>query len=484
VTSSSGDSARLRVGDRAGAYLIDREIARGGQGVVYAGRHEASGRRVAIKILLDRDPNQATRFRREAQALLHLRHPNLLEVIEVGEWGGRPFLVTELIEGATLKDIVVRGGVPPAERVVELLTPVAAALETCHREGILHRDVKPANVLVDTASGRIVLVDFGLVRRAVNSGGSLDLTGGGLSSTGEMVGTPSYMAPEQLDNDDSMGPTVDVYGLGSTLFYLLTGEPPYDGSSIYNVATKLLKDPPPDPRSSREGVPAPLAELCLRCLAKEPEQRPGSALAFAEALRGALASSPKGAASVLGPLLAGVGVVALLLLVGAFLWLRGTPVDLVFEGDAEEVWVNEVSWGKVTAGSALSLELEPGRSYEVRVVREGAEAITSFEVTGPDREEHRIVLRTDIPVERHEAAVLTVRTRSGEPARDASGQELVDLQAPESLPLLLGRYTVTARANAGRSKTVRLPGGGLANRDQEFAGGTRHVRGPGRRPGS
>jgi serine/threonine protein kinase len=271
-----------------GPYEVLEELSSGAQGRVVRARHRELGKEVALKILLDPDERARKRFSREIRALAQLRHPHLPQALDVGEEGGFPFIAIELIRGADLHERVKAGGLPPFAWSAGVLETVARTLDYCHGEGALHRDVKPANVVIEEGSQRPVLVDFGLVRvdpDAPMTAASLST----LSLTGEMLGTPAYMSPEQA-GDVALGkasPRSDVYGLGASLYFMLTGSDPYTGG-VASVVYQVLEAAPPDPRAVNPKVPAPLAEVCLRAMAKAPAQRFASAAAFADALSAAV----------------------------------------------------------------------------------------------------------------------------------------------------------------------------------------------------
>lgn len=276
------------LGEKIGAYVLEEVLASGGQGTVYRGRHPSLGTLAAVKILHAPDPSTLARFHREAQTLAILRHPGLVRVADLGRSeAGFDYLVMDYVEGQTLLERVRRGGPLGPREAVEVLTPVAEALLHCHQLGILHRDVKPENILLSPAGP--LLVDFGLVRRDPSGGAPAgEAEAQRLTQTGEILGTPSYMAPEQADGSKAkISSTCDVYGLGATLYFTLTGLPPFAGGSLFSTLNKVLNEPPPDPRASAP-VPDPLAALCLRALAKEPGDRPSSE-EFAAGLRSALA---------------------------------------------------------------------------------------------------------------------------------------------------------------------------------------------------
>ena len=281
-----------------GVYRLERELGRGGQGAVHAARHLELGTLVALKLLEVQGPQELQRFRQEAQVLARLSHPHLPRVTDLGQAGRTAYLAMELIEGEELKTLVRRRGrLTPAE-AARLLAPVARAVAYCHAQGVLHRDLKPHNVVLERATGRPVLIDFGLLKRDAQRFGAQQSVDElvRLSQTGELKGTPGYMAPEQAMGEP-VGPPADVYALGATLHFLLTGQAPIEGQGLYELLSRTLQDPPSDPRRLAAGIPAALAELCLAAQARDPAARP-SAAAFAERLEQASARparSPAGA---------------------------------------------------------------------------------------------------------------------------------------------------------------------------------------------
>jgi tetratricopeptide (TPR) repeat protein len=259
-------------------------------GQVYA--VERDGWQFALKVLSDlagADEEDLARFRREAEALAALDHPGIVQLIEAGQHQGVPFLVQELIQGKALSERLGEGPLP-VEEAVAILRELARAVEHAHANGVIHRDIKPANVLL-TEWGVPKLTDFGLARlRAAQR----------LTRTGDILGTPAFMAPEQAKATRPAGPSADVYGLGATLYTCLTGRPPFQGSGIPDVLLQVLEQPPKPPSRLRPEVPQALEALCLRCLAKAPEDRPASAGALGEALD-ALARDARGRAKPTGP---------------------------------------------------------------------------------------------------------------------------------------------------------------------------------------
>jgi serine/threonine-protein kinase len=261
---------------RFGDYELLGEIARGGMGVVFRARQVGLNREVALKMLLSgplATGAERRRFRAEAEAAARLRHPNVVPVYEVGEHGGRPFYSMKLVEGGSLAGALGRfAGDPRA--AARLVAQVARAVQDAHGCGLVHRDLKPANILLDP-DGTPHVSDFGLAR-AVEGGP-------GLTQAGAVVGTPAYMAPEQASGS-AVSERTDVYGLGAVLYALLTGRAPFAGGSAQEVVLQVLEREPSPPGRLRAGVPRDLERICLKCLAKRPEERYAGAEALAEDL--------------------------------------------------------------------------------------------------------------------------------------------------------------------------------------------------------
>lgn len=275
--------AVLTPGQRLGSYSIERLLGRGGMAEVYCAVHVTLEREVAIKVLaptLNADPTFPLRFQREARAVARLNHPHIITVYDFGEQGDLAYLVMELASRGTLRERA-RSFRTLAE-AVEALAPVADALDYAHGRGIIHRDVKPINVLI-TDQERPLLADFGLARIALES---LDLT-----STGISFGSPHYMAPEQA-LASTVDHRADIYALGIVAFELIGGRLPYVGTTPYAVIQQHLAAPPPSIATVLEGAPARLDAALRRALAKKPEDRYASAAAFLSDLRAAVADAP------------------------------------------------------------------------------------------------------------------------------------------------------------------------------------------------
>ena len=254
------------------------EIGRGGQGVVYRARQKSLNRTVALKVIgLGHWATDAhlKRFRREAEAAASLDHSGIVPIYEVGERDGSCYFSMKLVEGGQL-DEVAKHEPMSIRRAVELIAKVARTVQYAHEHSILHRDIKPGNILLD-GKGEPHLTDFGLAR--------LVETESTVTRTLEVLGTPSYMAPEQaVGNNDAVSSVTDVYGLGAVLYQLLTGHPPFAGGTTYETIKLLLDTEPRQPRLWNSKIDRDLSTICLKCLEKDPKRRYPSALALAEDL--------------------------------------------------------------------------------------------------------------------------------------------------------------------------------------------------------
>jgi len=262
----------------AGRYELEELVDHGGMSSVYRGRDRLLERNVALKILhphfID-DPEYVERFRREARAVAQLSHPHIVTVIDRGSADGHQFIVFEYVEGENLKQLVERAGPLGVERATELGIEIADALAFAHAAGLVHRDVKPQNILID-AAGSAKVTDFGIAR-------SLDVDRG-VTQTGTVLGTSNYLSPEQAAGEQ-VTPASDIYSLGVVLYELLTGEVPFRGDNLVVVAMKHVTEHPPSLLEQRPGVPPRLARAVERALEKDPAQRFASMDAFANELR-------------------------------------------------------------------------------------------------------------------------------------------------------------------------------------------------------
>jgi len=289
-TLPTQDGLDIRIGPardcwpEVAGYELLAELGRGGMGVVYKARQTRLGRIVALKMLLagaHAGPQELGRFRREAEAVARLQHPHIVQIFEVGEQQGCPYLVLEYVEGGNLAE-KLKDGPLPDRAAAELVALLASAVHAAHQGGIVHRDLKPANVLLTTNSTPKI-TDFGLAKRL--DGASAQ------TLSGALLGTPNYMAPEQAEGSH-VGPAADVYGLGAILYYLLTGGPPFLAESPLDILLLVRATEPIRPSVRQPRVARDLETICLRCLEKAPSRRYKTAAALADDLGRFLAGEP------------------------------------------------------------------------------------------------------------------------------------------------------------------------------------------------
>lgn len=276
---------------RLGDFEVMEEIGRGGMGVVYKARQLRLDRVVALKMILRGDlasTRDLARFRQEAEAAAGIEHPNIVPIYDMGEIDGRPYFSMQFIEGTTLSKRLAAGPLAPRE-AAEILLSVARAIAEAHRQGVLHRDLKPANILIDT-QGQPHVTDFGLAKRTQ---GLSPLTDSGL-----LVGTPSYMAPEQAlgergetsrspvaqGHGPRVGPAADVYSLGAILYEMLAGRPPFQAASAFDTVMMLLEHEPPPARMFNRKADPDLERIAMKCLQKQPALRYPTAKELADDL--------------------------------------------------------------------------------------------------------------------------------------------------------------------------------------------------------
>src|SRR5262245_31330963 len=273
------DGPRLVAGETWGSYRVGRLLGRGGMGEVYEAEHLDSGRRVALKALRDRfaHPEERARFLREGQLAASVSHPHTVYIFGSEEIGGTPIISMELLAGGTLKDrVALSGPLDPADAVAAVLD-IIGGLDAAQAAGILHRDIKPSNCFTDL-DGTVKVGDFGLsistLARDVRH--ELDTEG--------FQGTPQFAAPEQL-RGEPLDVRADIYAVGATMYWLLTGKPPFEAGDLQTLVTKVTTEAPVSPRRLRPAIPAGLAAVIVRCLAKSAADRPASYAELADALR-------------------------------------------------------------------------------------------------------------------------------------------------------------------------------------------------------
>jgi eukaryotic-like serine/threonine-protein kinase len=292
-TRPQGDSTAPHVADRNSppptiqvpGYEILGILGRGGMGIVYQARHLQLKRLVALKMIRageQADEVELARFRVEAEAVARLQHPNIVQIYEVAEHQGQPFCSLEFVAGGTLATRLA-GTPQPPRQAAEWARTLAWAMDAAHERGIVHRDLKPHNVLL-TEDGSLKITDFGLAKR-------LDADDG-QTRTGAVMGTPAYMAPEQAAGQKEVGPQADVYALGVILYEMLTGRPPFKGSTMLETLEQVRAWEPGLPRLLRPKLSRDLETICLKCLHKDPRKRYGSAAGLAEDLERWLSGKP------------------------------------------------------------------------------------------------------------------------------------------------------------------------------------------------
>jgi serine/threonine protein kinase len=283
---AGGESAGadLRAGDRVGRYRIEARLGDGAAGVVFRAVRDPDGLVVALKVLrteLSQDEVYRRRFVHEARAASEVEHRHLVRVLEAGEADGRAFLAVEYVDGPTLAERLDGESGLPGDEILRLAAELGAGLDALHGAGLVHRDVKPSNIMLARDRGAM-LGDFGLAK-------GRDYTV--LTAPGAVVGTLDYLAPEIIRGAEA-GPPSDIYALGCVIFECMAGVPPFAGRSVLKVGLAHLRDDPPDPGADRADLPPMLGWAVLRALVKDPNRRPPTATAFAHMLH--MAANPEG----------------------------------------------------------------------------------------------------------------------------------------------------------------------------------------------
>ncbi|GEM_PF-1293783 len=281
-------SAAKSAGKTFGKFLLQEKLGHGGMGIVYKAHQTDLRRDVALKVLLNEecaDETTILRFEREARSAARLRHPNIVPIHEIGETDGRHWFTMDYIDGEDLEDWAAREK-PGPRRTFEIVHEAAQAIAYAHDQGVVHRDLKPANILIERSTGRVLVTDFGLAK-------DLKVNHTKLTASGEVMGTPSYMAPEQLSGTAT--PLSDVYALGAILYDLLTGRPPHDGATPADTVLSLAHQDPPAPRSLNPNLHRDAETICLKALERDPRRRYATTAALVEDCRRFLSGEPIGA---------------------------------------------------------------------------------------------------------------------------------------------------------------------------------------------
>jgi eukaryotic-like serine/threonine-protein kinase len=305
----SADPVSLAAGEKVGPYEVIREIGRGGMASVYLTRGERHERRLALKVL---HPGLAAlfgqeRFKREIRMAARLHHPHILPLHDSGESGGRLWYTMPYVDGESLRERLRREGRLSVAEAVRIAREVADALDYAHRQGVIHRDVKPENLLL-TRDGEVLVADFGIGRIFDASAPEATIT-----RTGMLIGTPAYMSPEQALGATGLNGRTDVYSLGCVLYEMLAGEPPFPAPTTQRAIAAHVSDPVPAVRRLRPEVPPALEAALRRALAKTAAERFDTARRFGDALPGAGSGS-------LRPVRTGAIVLAALLALGGVAW--------------------------------------------------------------------------------------------------------------------------------------------------------------------
>ena len=270
-------------------------------GEVYRATDTKLGRDVALKVLpaeMAQDPERLARFRREANAVAELNHPNIVTIYSVEEADDIHFLTMELVEGQSLDQLIPAGGLP-VEQIVEIAGALADALAAAHEKGIVHRDLKPANVMV-TNEGRVKVLDFGLAKDVAAPTGDATITSASHTQAGMVMGTPAYMSPEQISGR-TLDHRTDIFSLGVVLHEMATGKQPFEGTSSAELISAILRDTPPSVCDIRADLPVDLARIIRRCLEKDPRHRLQTARDVANEFRDLARQTPQKVAPVLPP---------------------------------------------------------------------------------------------------------------------------------------------------------------------------------------
>ena len=362
-TGGEADPLRDRLQAALGAgFELGSRLGEGGFGVVYRARDVRLRRDVAVKLLrreLVTAPGFVERFEREAQALAALRHPNIVPVYSIGDQDDLIFLVMPFVSGVTLTEYLREHGRLTLEEAQDILRAVGGALSAAHAVGLVHRDIKPDNIMLEGGQRLPLLMDFGIAKTGQTGAGP---SGPGLTATGMVMGTPYYMSPEQATADPAVDARSDIYSLGVLAYQLFTGQLPFTGDSIYAVLSQHLTTPVPEARTLRPEIPARISAAVHRAMAKKPTERFQRVEEFLEALEGRGRAPRRRVAPGTRTLLAAANLI-LLLALGAVVWSKGsvrvTRAPVHADLRAEGVWLRTGSkvapWQSALTLSSLGL---------------------------------------------------------------------------------------------------------------------------------
>ncbi|MDF1662202.1 MAG: serine/threonine-protein kinase [Planctomycetota bacterium] len=437
-------------------YSILGEIGRGGMGCVYKALDTRLDRIVALKVTLGHaNFLDVRRFEREAKVLASLCHPNIIQVLDFGSFpDGRQFIVMPYIEGETL-DRWMKSQQDEVDASVRVILTLSRALSYVHSKDVIHRDLKPQNIMMCQVTGEPILLDFGLVRP---DGVSVEK----LTASGVVLGTYSYMAPEQA-NGTKVDARADIYGLAAILYHCFCGRPPViDESGHYVMMKKIFEELPPSPMMINPDLPKSLNDFCLRSLAKSPSQRPQDADEFARELE--LAWSTKEVEQKNGGKVGVVIVLLVLMLAIGLTWgfsqeespVAEMPILKLNGGIADlRVYNGERYLGTIKADGTLNLRLKTG-STELSIARETGERY-QVSVTLKAGQEKALKLRPRglVNLKANQKFRVTIRNSNGEIAKDRDGKEVLKRLLPISIELAFGQYTVEGTTRSRLKKERR-----------------------------
>ena len=435
-----------RIRPKVAGYEILGVLGEGGMGIVFKAKQVRLDRFVALKMIragAGARPQDLARFEAEAQAVAAIEHPNIVRIFEIGEHGGMPFCSLEYLSGGSLAKLIGGKPQPPAE-AARIVSTLAAGMVVAHQRGIIHRDLKPANVLI-AHDGTLKVTDFGLVKRLEDDSSQ--------TRTGAILGTPSYMSPEQANGQThQIGPPADQYALGAILYELLTGRPPFQGTSVLNTLEQVRKKEPVPPSQLQTKIPRDLETICLKCLEKDQARRYADVAAMAEDLRRFQAGEPIVARPVSrperlwrwcvrNPLVAGLAAAAAAILMVAA--TGGTTLAVVISQQNQALTATNV---KLDEARSAAVERQIEAEKKQKLAEKAALAANLQNQNAVDTEVKMLEL-------------LEGRLQFIPGLQDVRSEMLS--HAIKNLDDAAGAMTKLARTSAGRPRTSRSSGGRL-----------------------